>query len=82
MHAGASPVVPCAQLITGQPPAGGIPLGTAIVPETARSFPSAPVVWYSTSVFEAALGSAALVVNGRAQITVPCGAAGSGLGGV
>jgi hypothetical protein len=40
------------------------------------------VVWYSTNVFDAALGNAAPVVSGRAQITSPCGAAGRFAGGV
>ena len=30
----AAPVVPCAQLITGQPPFGALPLGTLTEPET------------------------------------------------
>jgi hypothetical protein len=31
----ARPVVPWAQVITGQPPFGGLPFGTATEPETA-----------------------------------------------
>jgi hypothetical protein len=44
VHDGASPVVPCAQLITGQPSAGIVPAGTATVPDTATSRPSTDVV--------------------------------------
>ena len=35
----ATPVVPCAQVITGQPPFGGLPLGTLTEPEMASFAP-------------------------------------------
>ncbi len=81
MQRAASPVVPCAQLITGQPPAGGVPVGIATVPETATSFPLTAVVWYSTSRLRAAWGRAAAPVSGRDQITAPGLPVGNGLGG-
>ena len=45
-----SPIVPCAQRDTGQPPFGALPFGIATVPETASSLPSADVERYSSSV--------------------------------
>jgi hypothetical protein len=42
-HASAMPTVPCAQLITGQPPFGALPFGTATSPETATVLPSTAV---------------------------------------
>ncbi|MFC7539971.1 hypothetical protein ACFQU2_11635 [Siccirubricoccus deserti] len=42
-HIGARPVVPWAQVMTGQPPAGGVPAGMATVPETATLFPAGSV---------------------------------------
>ena len=38
-HTSAVPVVPCAQEISGQPPGGGVPSGTATVPDTATGCP-------------------------------------------
>ena len=35
----ATPVVPCDQVITGQPPFGGLPLGTLTDPEMASLAP-------------------------------------------
>ena len=35
----AEPVVPCAQLSTGQPPAGGLPSGRTTRPDTATGSP-------------------------------------------
>ena len=37
------PVVPCAQVMTGQPPLGALPFGIATVPETATGLPSTAV---------------------------------------
>jgi hypothetical protein len=42
-HWSAMPVVPCAQVMSGQPPFGGFPLGTVTVPETATGLPSTPI---------------------------------------
>jgi hypothetical protein len=39
-QASAIPIVPCAQVITGQPPFGALPLGIATVPDTAIRLPS------------------------------------------
>ena len=44
----AIPVVPCAHVITGNPPAGGDELGTAISPVTAMSAPMTDCEWYMT----------------------------------
>ncbi len=41
----AIPVVPCAQLSTGQPPAGGWPGGIETVPVTAVSCPARVREW-------------------------------------
>ncbi len=41
-HLSAVPVVPCAQLSTGQPPFGALPFGTATVPDTVIRFPPTP----------------------------------------
>ncbi len=41
----ATPVVPCAQLSTGQPPSGGWPGGIEIVPDTAVSRPARVLEW-------------------------------------
>jgi hypothetical protein len=37
----AMPVVPCVQVISGQPPIGGVPRGIDTVPDTAIGLPSA-----------------------------------------
>ncbi len=42
------PVVPWAHVTTGQPPDGAVPLGTAIRPVTAMSFPATDREWYIT----------------------------------
>ncbi len=39
-QASAIPTVPCAHVITGQPPFGALPFGIATVPETATVLPS------------------------------------------
>ena len=44
----AMPVVPCAQVTTGNPPAGGALLGTRMRPVTAMSFPAIDREWYIT----------------------------------
>ena len=75
------PVVPCAQLITGQPPFGALPFGTATVPETAIAAPLVAVERYSTSRLLFALLSTAGPVSLRCQIGVPW-PAGSVAGGV
>ncbi len=44
----ATPVVPWAQLTMGNPPGGGVPPGTTITPDSARSPPESEVVWNRT----------------------------------
>ncbi len=75
----AIPVVPWAQLITGQPPFGALPLGTETVPETATALPSIEVERYRTSVVLPAFLSELVIV--RDQMTSPW-RDGSVLGGV
>ena len=77
----ATPVVPCVQLSTGQPPAGGRPTGIDIVPDTAMSCPASVLEWYRMSRFSAAPGRAAGPVTCRDQITWPAAPGTSGEGG-
>ncbi len=42
---GARPVVPCAQLTIGKPPAGGVPPGSTTIPDTATSAPASVSEW-------------------------------------
>ncbi len=81
-HCGPFPVVPCAQLISGQPPGGGSPRGVATVPETATMLPSGADTSYSTRTLRAADGSADPPENACDRMTVPGPPAGSGAGGV
>ena len=74
----AIPWVPCAQATTGRPPAGALPVGATINPETAMSLPSTAREWYST--FQALAPGTA--VNGTLQMRSPGFAVGNGSGGV
>jgi hypothetical protein len=78
----AMPTVPCAHVITGQPPLGALPFGIATVPETATGAPATDSERYSSSRLLAALERTALPVSLRSQIGVPCAPAGRVAGGV
>jgi hypothetical protein len=67
--------------MTGQPPAGGVPLGIETVPDTATGCPAGSTDRYSTSVFRAALGSAMVPDSARAQIGEPATPSGNWAGG-
>ena len=41
-HTSAMPVVPCAQVITGQPALGALPFGIATMPDTGTIVPLMP----------------------------------------
>src|ERR671914_824289 len=68
-HGSATPTVPCAQLTTGQPSAGGVPLGTKITPVTAVFSPARPVEVsrgrYASAVFgsHSSSGSGSTVIS-------------------
>ena len=76
------PTVPCAQLMTGQPPFGALPLGIATSPETATALLSSPLDVYSRSVLDFALFSTGAPVSLRCQIGVPWAPLGRAAGGV
>src|SRR3954470_24898554 len=64
------PVVPCDQLMTGQPPLGALPLGTDTSPETAILPPFSEVDRYrTTDVLPAAVS---VFFVSRDQIRSPC----------
>ena len=74
----ATPVVGCAQLTIGRPPAGAGPVGAKIMPDTAMSSLLKPCEWYSTSHAWLPAGAPA---NGCDRMMVPGCPAGRGLGG-